>query len=766
VAAVAVVCTVFKAAVLDAVPGPYGDRLCAVAQVLPTSTARFGLKQADMESVRSVQGVFTTLSYYSDPTDSTFSLENFDQRGTTVAVAATFFSTIGVRPELGRWPDVADAAQEASLVMLSHAFWTQYLGRDGSVLNRSIRIDGAQRQVIGVMPAGYRLPTEADAWLVGGAADSGRVNGPARAHVIGLLGPNMSPEDAQKRLAGAAVRNPDAPSSPLAFVVSSLRDQEVGPSGRALGFLVALVVMVLLMANANVAMLLVARAIGRQREFAVRRALGASATNVMRQVWLEGTLVTLAGGLAGVALSVPVLSVVKVLTPVTIPRIRDVSMQPNAVAIALILSTLVGVVGSVAPALHASEARGMSPNGGQPPVIRVRRTTWLRGEVALVVVQIATALVLVSASSFLLTGLVRLLDVELGFVPKGVYGVQFDRLTQATTETFEQGVVDATRNIPGLESIAFTASPRLRPSATNVAAERTAGEWIPMRHVRYEIVSGNVFHVLGAHFVQGQSFRSLESPGSSPCAAVVNQSFAAAAWPKQSAVGHEIDRATTREGVPTGNQSLCQVVGVVADLRSQLETAPGPEIYLSADFMHPTEQGFLVRLSGGSTVPLSTVLARAKAVDPTRRAQWIGSIDDLVRLSVVSPRFYSAVFGLFAVLALMLTVAGVYGVTSQLVVRRLREFGIRIALGAKPQEIRDMILWHVAGLIGVGVVVGFAATALSRSAVTAMVATPHQGDGWALLVSACLVPCVGVVAALAPAIRAAKVSPADLLRTT
>jgi predicted permease len=769
IGAITVVFAVFEAVVLRAFPGSRGDRLVSIVHKVPSSSLAANLLASeDVEDLQRYRAILEAVAWHETPRSIAVALEG-KQEIVTAVVSTNFFTVFGVRPTLGRWFDARDLGPGgAPVVILSHAFWRQRLGGDPGVLGSALYLGDRHYQVVGVMPANFRLPGTVDAWIPELGVDAS--GGPVVPHrrtrfVIGLVKSGLSLDGADKLLAALKPSSTAPDGSRLQFAATSLRDQLVGRVGRVVSLLMMAVVVMMTIASINVAMLFLASRVARAHECAVLAALGASPARLVRQSCLAALFLGLSGGALGALLAFPLLGVVRAWGVSTVPRLSEAVIDRTVLVVALAAALAISLITGLLELLRPRELDVMSAIRGMP-------RTWsnsgrllrgLRTEGCLVVGQVALALVLVVSASLLLHSLVRLLTVDVGFSPKGLIGVEFSRVRRFDpAQAFTYQFLEEVSRLPGIRSVAATTTLR-SPSAAAIAAVRSPTDWTAFPQAADLVVSDEFFSTMGTPVISGRTFDRGDTRAA-PCTVIVNQ-LVARAWTGQDAVGQYVDTNVSLDGSRSQKPEPCRVVGVVGDTRARLGSEARPQIYFSYRYRPIKDPAFLIRLTDESESTLPAIVGTARAIDATRRVKWAGPMDELLRETIVSPRFYSFVFGSFGALALALTAMGIYGTMNQVVTRRRREVGIRLAVGAQPREIRFQMLQFALTLLGAGLGVGlFGALAAGRS-LQSLLFEIGPGDPVALACALLVMLTVGFVAALAPARRASRIDPVELLRS-
>jgi putative ABC transport system permease protein len=692
--------------------------------------------------------------------------------------SADFFEVFGVRPAAGRFFRAEEErAGHDPVVVIGSNLWRRRFGADPGIVGQSITLDGRAYTVVGVAPDGFRYPDRTEAWVPPFARvptpseqmNPESVRGFGFLSAVALLKPGATLERARVEMEAVTSRlrqqYPDSNNKRFNRVVT-LHEHLVGESSRALLLLLGAVALVLLIACANVANLLLARAAGRQKEMAVRVALGATRLRLVRQLLVESVLLALLGGAAGLLLGWWGVDLLKGLLPSEFPRLADIGVDPRVLGFTLLVSCATGVAFGLAPALQFTKpdlhsflkesARGST--GGA-------RGGRLRG--LLIVSEVALSLVLLVGAGLLFRSFMRLQSVELGFRPQRVLTF---RLTPSGTNfredaqfsNFYRDAAERVKAIPGVEAVGVINTLPLSKGPTTGFRVEGGPALRPdqMPSVNYRSVSPGYFDAVGVAVVKGRVPDERDTPGA-PLVLAVNQSLARRDFPGEDPVGKRISYGVNAQRQPI----WFQIVGVVADVRNlELGTEPSPEIYTSYQQDPFAGMSYVVR---SSVEPESLVPAVREAVRGVDRAQPVADVrtlEQLVGEAASAPRFNSMLLGLFACMALLLAAAGIYGVMSYAVTQRTHEIGIRIALGAQGRDVLRFVVGQgmtlaLAG-VGLGLVAALALTRVMSSLLYGVSATdPLTFAGVALLLTL-----VALLASYVPARRATKVDPMIALR--
>jgi predicted permease len=684
----------------------------------------------------------------------------------TAAVSAGFFDVLGVSPRIGRtFAAGEDGPGARPLAVIGDGLWRRRFASDPGVVGRTLTLDGQPHEVVGVLPATFEL-LEIEVWtpLVPTPDLENR-----RQHVLGVLArlrDGATVEGARAELGGVASRlEAQYPDSNRGWTVriESVRDWLVDPTVRqGLLVLAGAVGFVLLIACANLASLQIARGSARQRELAVRAALGAGRGRLTRQLLTESVLVALLGGAAGLALAYWGVEALKRLGPAGVPRLDDVTVDARVLAFNLAVSVFAGVLFGLAPALQsartASEAlrEGTRTAGASP----ARRR--LRG--ALVVAEVALSLVLLVGAGLLVRTLLALHRAPLGFDPAGVITAQLN-LPRTRYESRDQQlalydeVLRRVRAVPGVDGAALT---NIAPfaggnSGIDVRAEEALDRAETGLAADWRAVSPGFFQVMKVPLRSGRTFAESDR-GDSPCVVLASQRLAETLWPGRDAVGRRL-----RGG--GADQGLCTVIGVVGNVRHvELDDEARPALYLAAGQFPRESATLVVRSAARPEAVLAAVRGAVAAVDPELPLSRVRTLEDLVQGASAQPRFHTLLLGLMAGLALVLAVVGLYGLLAMWVGERTREFGIRLAIGARPAHLLSLVLGQGLGLALVGLGLGIPAAWAASRLLGGLVYGVSVTDAATYAGVSLLLAATAALACYVPARRAARVDPSVALR--
>ncbi|HXE30693.1 MAG TPA: ABC transporter permease [Terriglobales bacterium] len=698
--------------------------------------------------------------------------------------SAGFFPSLGVRPALGRtFTDAEDRPGGEHEVILADSLWRAQFGADPGVLGRSIELNGEAYTVIGVMPRGFAFPQASEMpkvftfaprvqlWVPLALNRGSRIpNESDELAIIGRMKPGVTLAQAQADMDVMGKRLESARPNAAGWFrsrVTPLTRQAAGDTREPLLLLLAAVGLVLLIAASNVAGLLLTRSLARTRELTVRAALGAAGARLMRQVLTESLVLAAAGGAVGVGLAEGAIRAVQALAPAGIPRLGEAGLDFRVLAFALAVMVVTGLLFGLAPALGArrDNLAGALRDGGRragvaPSVRRMRN--------ALLVAQIALALVVVISTGLLARTLVRLLQVDPGF--QAAHALTF-QLTlpgeqypdQAHIVRVYQNVLERLRALPGVRAAGVTETVPMdgaTESTTIRMSDHPATSSMDIPVANYTMVSPGYFAAVGTAIVRGRGFLDSDSASSRPVA-VVNAALARKYWPGQDAIGKRI----APRGAAFPDETI---VGVAADVKQlSLREAPPPEMYVPyTQKVWPPLLTMNVVLRGNGSADGLAARARdaVHAVAPELPVAGVRTLDGIVDDSLAPARFAIFLLSAFAGIALLLAAVGMYGVIAYNVAQRTPELGVRIALGARPGSLFQMVLAQGGRIAGWGVGLGLVAALGVSRLLRGFLYGVRETDPLTFAGVAILLALVALVACYLPARRAMRVDPMVALR--
>jgi putative ABC transport system permease protein len=679
---------------------------------------------------------------------------------------AELFSVLGVRPVLGRvFTEDEEQPGRDDVAVIGDKFWRSRFGSDPSAIGSIVYLDGKSRTVIGVMPSGFDFPNQTEIWtpLVLTTDCSNSSN-----HVVARLNPGVALKQAQEtaeavfhRIAERHPRRDDDSE----MTVMPLQEFVVANTRPVLLILLGAVSLVLLIACANVANLLLARAAGRQREMAIRRALGASRRRIVSQLLVESVILAVLGGGLGVLVAVWGLEGLLVLLPPGVPRVESIAIDVWVLGFALAASILSGIIFGLAPALHSSKVDlSRSLKEGERSVSDSRSRRLVRS--ALVISEFTLAMVLLASAGLLIRSFNRLTEVKPGFDPKNVLTMnvllppaRYSKPAEMTK--FYRTSIERFQNVPGVRAAGAVFGLPLGDMWVSgdfvVEGQPPIGDGVTANKL---VVSPGYFQAMGIPLLSGRLFTEADTDKSAQVV-IISGNMAERFWPGADPIGKRLQPGFR-------SKPMCTVVGVVGGVRQNGFAKDAPMAIYMPDTQGPVfllgAAAFVVRTDGDPQALAGAFRRELQEVDKELPLYDVRTMDQLISRSVSEPRFNMVLLAVFAGLALALASIGVYGVIAYSVEERTREIGIRMAMGAQADDVLKLVLRQGAALIAIGLSLGLAASlALTRvisSFLFGVTATdPATFAGTALALGA-----VALLACYIPARRATKVDPMVALR--
>jgi putative ABC transport system permease protein len=697
------------------------------------------------------------------------------QRVQLSVTSASFFRVFGINPQVGRdfTPD-DEAAGHPPVAIISNGLWQRSFGSAGNIAGSTTLIDGTLHTVIGVAPAGFDYPKGTDVWLsprrivpeLGqDIGDETTVRGLGYLGVVGRLRPGTTVEQTQSEMDGINARlvaqYPDA-NADLSIKVTTFGESMVGSVRAMLWLLLGAVGLLLLIACANVANLMLARAIARRREIAIRAALGASRARIIRQLLAEGLAPAALGGMAGLLVGRWGIGWLIGANPNAVPRANEIGLDSRVLFFTIGISCAVGLLFGLAPALqvsraHSSQTLKEGARGG---------TSGNRLRSALVVSEVALSMTLLIGAGLMFRSFIKLQQLRPGFEPSHVMTFRIAP-SGAAYQSHDQQRDFFTRLLGGLVAI---------PGVQAVGAIDTLplaggpyyGYFIESRPpytpatrlaANFRIVSPGYFHAMGIPLVEGR-LPGAQDNGTAPGVLVINKALARRDFPDQDPIGQSLGF-----GVTNGRINWLEVVGVVGDVRSDdLQREPGPEAYQSFVQRPNSEMSVVIRSTANEGAMAGSIKEQVRSIDSSQPVAEIQMMDRILYGATSQPRFNLMLFACFASVALILATSGIYGVMSYTVTQRTSEIGVRVALGAGRGQVLLLVVGKGLGLALLGIVIGlggsFAVTRLMSGLLFGISATDPVTFG----IIAVLFVGVAAIASYVPARRAARLDPTVALR--
>jgi putative ABC transport system permease protein len=760
-------------------PYPEPERLVSVGMVAPIEPNEFMLG-SDYLEWRRRQEPFTSITSWSGITDCDIT-DQSPVRLSCARVESTFLDTFGIKPWIGRnFTADEDRPNAPRVALISYGLWQSRFARDPAIAGKTLLLDGEPAVIVGVLPRDFELPTLAHADLVvPQKLDEARNQRPSTGGVLrafARLKPGFTPERATAALGPLFTESlgfvPPQFRKEVHLQVRSLQERQVADARLASLVLLGAVLAVLLIACANVANLLLARAARRRRELAVRAALGAGRLRLIRQTLTESLLLGLMGGLAGCLLAFGLLRWFVAIAPQGIPRIEQAQLDPRVLLFTLAASILCGLLFGLAPALHRPRPADLAGGRTVGPSASL-------GRHLLVGAQVAVSVILLAGAGLLLRSLWNLQNEPLGITTRNVITTSIVLGQQSYPETaqrqsFFEELESRLRRAPGVTALAI--SDTLPPSGQTRAMIYSRID-IPGREpieegtggmVVWRAVTPGYFDALGIHILAGRAFREQDRDPQQR-AIILSETLARRLFPNEDPLGKQL-----RFGRDANDWYT--VIGIAADVKNAGLTGPAdPEYYLVRPHGSSPFADSLLSGDGGRR---ARVVMRAEA-NPTMAAEWmkaeIAAFDPTLPISIDTlsqqvsqlaqrPRFNAMLLGLFASTGLLLAAVGLYGVMAFLVTERTREIGVRMALGATPAAVSRLVLSHAARWTLGGAALGLAGAVAGTTLLKTMLFGIEERDPGTLLAAALILVAVALLAAWIPSRRAASVDPMAALR--
>jgi putative ABC transport system permease protein len=751
---------------LRPLPYPEPSRIVRVSRTTAAGIEDGTFSAADfLDMARESSALTHVAGYREDISDVTGSGEPVRVPG--VQTTAPFFEALGVSPLVGRVYTSADA-QRGALAVISEGLWQRQFGGRADVIGSRIRVNGTPTEVVGVLPAAVRHPLAADIWtLAPGEVPTSPV--PAEGGLsdrevqyfgaLARLAPGRTLGDANAQLetvgARLAEQFPET-NRGESFRAGLLSDSLVADVRAGLMVLLGAVTCVLLIVCANIAGLMLARGMARRRELAVRASLGAGRWRLARQLLSESVLLALAGGAVGLVLASWGVDLLLMMAPERLPRLGDVRMDWRVAAGAIFATTAVGLLAGLAPAVQSSRPNlndDLKDGGRTGTAGRTRFRS------ALVVAEVAIALVLLVGAGLMVLSLVRLRAVDPGFRTTRLVAVDLplpqSRYDGPAQGAFYRDVLARLQTQPATMQSALVFPVPLRGSSASAGIEiegEPAVDRPSQRLADLNMASPEFFSTVGVRLVKGRGFASTDVDGQPPVA-IINERLARE-FGSIDPIGRRLNLGT-----------WVTVVGIVSDVRRQsLETAPKPAVYLPAGQFVLPFMSVVIRTDAPVAIVASTVKTVVRGLDPDLPVETVRTIEQIVESSASQPRFRTTILLAFAGLALLLSAVGVYGLMSYSVSQRASEIGVRLALGAHPWQVFGMVLQQGLLLAGAGVLVGLAIAGAAARVLTSLLYETSATDPAVFAGLALLLLTIAAIACYVPARRAMRVDPVRALR--
>jgi putative ABC transport system permease protein len=698
------------------------------------------------------------------------------ERVETALISPSAFELLGVKAGLGRTFLSEEAEPGRNRVaLLSYGFWQRRFGGDSGVLGKKAIVDGNSLTIVGVMPRDFRLlDTPSELWTPY-TLDAKELSqrGFRTLRVIGRLKPGVSLEQASaemRSIAGRIERQYADTNTGYSTKIVALRDQLVGDIGPTLWTLLGAVVFVLLIACANVASLLLARASSRDKEIVLRMALGANPARVLRQLLTESVLLAVAGGLLGLALAAWGIAMLAQFGPANLPRLAEINIDWRVMAFTLTASLATGIIFGLAPALLTvrTDLNSVLKTSGRGNTGSRTRALWRN---ALVTSEIASCVVLLTGAGLLIRSFLQLESVNPGFRPDHVLTMQIalpeTSYSGQKVALFYHQLVDRLQALAGTQYAGIARNLPLSgadASLNFVVENRPVESAAEQSRAKYRAASADYFAALGIPLLRGRYFDGTDGE-KTPAVVIINNTMARRFWPGEDPIGKRMKAGFD------GSQ-WCTIVGIVGDVKhTGLDAATNAEMYYHYLQIPPELMGFVegtmtlvLRTQAEPNSMVGAVRGEVQKLDPDLAVFNVKTMQDLVGGSLAQPRFRTLLLGVFACMALILAATGLYGVIAYAVTQRTNELGVRMALGAQKSDVLKMVVGEGAQLAAVGIGIGLVVAFPLMRIISRLLFGVNAADPLTFAATSSLILLVALAASYLPALKAIKVDPLVALR--
>lgn len=747
------------------------ERIVTLSSFWKTNASHGQVSAPDFHDWHNQSTAFSAMAYYASDSETAIGARSGAEYGSVATVTPEFFRVFALDPFIGRFFSPEEEQPGSSgAVAISYSYWQSHFGGNPNVLSQTLRMEDRAFPIVGVLPPRFHFPDKTDIWFPANTVFSETTSRSAHNYLVaGRLKPGVTLDEAQAQMSAIGSRLEQqypASNRNKSVAVTRMRDEMVGDVRTTLYILLGAVSLVLLIACANMANLLLAKATSRAREMAIRAAVGASRGRIVKQLITESLVLAVGSGVAGLLLAIWGSNVLVALAPKNVPRLAETSIDGWVLAFTFAVSVAASLLFGLAPAIQASrvDLNDALKQGAARAVVgggagRIRS--------ALVVAEIALSVVLLAGAGLLMRSFVALHNVTLGFRPENILvmgaSVPASDLESARRASrFYKGLLAEAAAIPGVSAAGAT---RIPPGHVG----SWGGYWIdhlpPMSSMGvsgpsavFSVVAPGTFATLGIPLQRGRDINETDGYDA-PFTVVINEALAKKSFPGQDPIGHTIF---------CGFDSMkgMKIVGIVGDIRQRGPAGrPEPEIYMPFE-QHPrpsSSMSVLVRTAADPVALFETMRRKAQAVSPDVPVKFT-TLETILAENVAAPRFRTLLLGIFAGLAVCLAMAGVYGVMAYVVGQRANELGLRMALGASPGKVMGLVLRQGLALAGIGLTIGLCGAIAATRLLTKMLFEVKAGDPLTYGGVVILLAVVAVAACYIPARRATKVDPLIALR--
>jgi putative ABC transport system permease protein len=765
IGATSAIFSVVNTVLLRPLPYPDAERLVRVHEIVP-QYGLFSVAPATFLDWQQQNAVFEHIAAYNSGSTTIAGTEG-PERVPSASVSWDLFELLRVKPLLGRTFTAQEGTPvKQTVAIISYGAWQRRFGGDRGVLERPVTLNGTSSTIIGVMPPDFYFPTRTtEIWLPLAFNPANATRGGHFIAVIARTKPGVSIESANTEMKTIserlALQYPQQSANESAKVVQLL-ENIVGDIRPALLTLLAAVGIVVLIACANVANLLLVRASVREKEIAIRAALGAGGRRLCLQMLAESVVLAVAGGALGLLLAYLAIPAIKSLSATSVPRIADLSIDATVLGFVAGVSLVTGLVFGLAPMWHASRATlgHVLKEGGRTSNSATGR--WVRN--TLLVAEVALSIVLLVGATLLLRSFAKLTSVDPGFHPERVLTFQVSLPNTAYPEPHSRAAFFSTliEKLEALPDVASAGMVQTLPMRGDYVLSLTfQGRPAPPPNMEpsanYRVASPKYFDALGIPLLRGRAFSDRDTE-TSPQVAVVDQAFVDRHFPNENPIGHRID-------IGNGGTGFTEIVGVVGSVHHEgLDRNPGPTMYVPYRQDVFSSMWIMARTSGNPARLATSVRQVMREIDPSLPAFGMSPLADAVTDSVARRRFSMLLLTVFAGIAVFLAAVGLYGVVAYTVTQRTQEIGVRMAIGARPADVVRMVVGDGLKLATIGMVLGIAAALGFAHVIEAMLFDVTPFDAASYSATAVLLVAIALLASYVPARRAMRVDPLVALR--
>jgi putative ABC transport system permease protein len=759
--------SIVNAIVLRPLPYKDSNRLAYVWTISPMFPEfHMGQSKLNLDEIQKQNRSFKTLAVYQSVKQTLTGNGNGEPVPLSIAtVSSDFLNVFAVQPALGRgFLPGDDEAKNGNVVVLSHALWQSRFGGNPHILGQTLTLDDKAYSVAGVLPATFSFPEKTEAWIPLIYSENDRLRRLNwKFFAVGRLADGVAMRTAQAEMdniAGQLSLAFPQDAEGMRFLVMPVRDSLVKQGDKTeLWILVGAVSFLLLIGCANVSNLILSRGVQRRREIALRAALGASRGRILRQLLVESLLLSMVGGLGGLLLAGAGIAAFRSLAPQDFARVDEVHLEPVVALIAFLVSALAGVLSGLAPALHTVRT-DVNLALKDHSASSTPRRLWLR--TFLVSSEVALALVLLTGSALMVESFSRLMKVDAGFRTDHLLtarvALRASRYpTPEAKHLFLTHLLETLRAEPQFHGVALSSNSILRGNTALMGVEPGyLGVTEKGFTLEVQSASPGYFETLGIPLLAGRSFNDRDTEGAPPVI-MINQAMAHRLFPGEDPVGKIVKLVEQKDHY--------QIIGVAGDVRDvRLRESSRLEVYFPLLQVPFSSLRVMVRSAADPLALTKQLQECVWSLDKGQPLTELNTMDATIAESVAEPRFHTWLLTAFAVAGLALTLIGIYGVISYSVSQRTQEMGIRIALGARAEDVRRLILKQGVRLALLGAVIGLLASLGLTRLLTSQLYEVKPGDPLTLIGAALLMLAVAVCASYIPARRATKVDPMIALR--